>query len=285
MHRSPRPEWAAAIIIACGLAACEATSPLTPPLCNAAGQTWESPIDGGVLVCVPAGAFLMGAAETDPQAKDVERPQHTVTLDAFWIDRTEVTNAQYERCVQAGACERSHTPGATGVASRRRLDYFVNAAYADYPALAYQSFEAADYCAWAGRRLPTEAEWEKAARGTDGRLYPWGDEAPDCSTANGGDCFDDTTAVGSLPGGASPYGAVDMAGNVWEWVADAFDPDYYAASPETNPSGPDSDAHNVRRGGGWSSFERDLRVTRRADGAPRHFFDGQMGFRCAADSP
>ncbi len=256
-----------------------------PPRCTQIGQTWRSPVDGAVLVCVPAGDFSMGASPNDPKAKSVEQPAHSVYVDSFWIDQTEVTNAQFAMCVSEGACTRSQDPGATGVASKTRINYFYDETFANYPVLVYRSVEAEAFCAWAGGRLPTEAEWEKAARGTDGRIYPWGDQAPACDLVNAGNCYTDTTEVGSLPQGNSPYGAADMSGNVWEWVADTFDPEYYASSPTNNPTGPAGDGYQTRRGGGWSSLLADLRSSRRASGKPQHYFDGQMGLRCAATAP
>ena len=180
-------------------------------------------------VFVPAGEFLMGPAEDDYTAKSVEKPQHRVYLDAYWIDRTEVTKAQYQQCVAARKCR---APSCVGT----RVD--------EHPVVCVSWQDAADYCAWAGKRLPTEAEWEKAARGTDGRKYPWGNEAPDCGRLNfffrSKPCVESTSAVGAFPSGASPYGALDMAGNVSEWVADWYDEKYYASSPTQNPTGPPS---------------------------------------------
>ncbi len=269
------------LILSTALSACAATS--RPPRCEAIGQTWRSPVDGAELVCVPAGEFQMGAALDDPAANDNERPQHRVYLDAYWIDQHEVTNGQFAGCVADGMCQRSAELGGTGVASRTRNGYYYDEAYRNYPVLVYLGEEAQAYCAWAERRLPGEAEWEKAARGTDGRLYPWGDAAPDCTLANTRGCYDDTTEVGRFPDGYSPYGVADMAGNLWEWVVDIYDPGYYAISPEDNPLGPAGDGFQVRRGGGWRSLVLDLRSTRRASGSPHHYFDGQMGFRCALD--
>jgi len=262
------------------LQACSPEAADTPPPCRRIGQTWESPIDGAVLVCVPAGEFIMGGSEDDPHAEDREMPQHVVTLDAYWIDQTEVTNAQYNQCIEEGGCIRQ---GTSGLFSKTRDIYAEDEQYANYPALMFYYDKAVEFCQWAGRRIPTEAEWEKAARGTDGQMYPWGDDAPTCEHANYLGCAEDTTEVGGYPLGASPYGAVDMSGNVWEWVSDFYDEGYYANSPEENPGGPTDAMWRGRRGGGVTSFERDMRSSRRASGSPHHWFDGQMGFRCAVD--
>lgn len=267
-----------------------------PPACTEIGQQWLAPVDGATLLCVPAGEFLMGAADDDAEAGDAEagddeKPQHSVYLAAFWIDRTEVSNANFSQCMADGAC-RPQVYGA---------EYADHPAYGAYPALLYEVEDALAYCAWAGRRLPTEAEWEKAARGTDGRLFPWGDTL-DCSKANYYDCKEaiaqvnganplppcgyrgacQTTPVDAYLSGASPYGVLNMAGNVWEWVSDWYAPGYYAHSPASDPAGPGSGDFKVRRGGGSTSLARDLGVTVRASGQPHHYFDGQMGFRCAA---
>lgn len=267
----------------------------TPPACTETGQSWTSPVDGATLVCIPAGEFLMGAAADDAQANANEKPQHRVYLDAFWIDRTEVTNANFAKCLAAGACR----PEIYELSAKSYTPYAVHPDYQDFPALLYEAEVAVAYCRWAGRRLPTEAEWEKAARGTEGRPYPWGNTL-DCGKANYYECehtpnLDDptlprcgysaycqTTRVDDYPAGASPYGTLNMSGNVWEWVADWYTPDYYAHSPARNPTGPEQGEFRVRRGGGAKSLSQDLRVTARASGSPHHYFDGQMGFRCAA---
>ena len=179
------------------------------------GSTQVSDKDGMKLLYVPAGEFLMGAASSDAQAAENEKPQHIVYLDAFWIDQTEVTNAMYIKCYQAGACQAP----SMGHSSSRLNGYYSNSQFANDPVTYVFIEEAKDYCEWAGRRLPTEAEWEKAARGTDGRMYPWGNDAPDRTRLNYNQEVGDTTQVGAYPTGASPYGALDMAGNVQEWVA------------------------------------------------------------------
>lgn len=240
-----------------------------------------------MLVCVPAGEFLMGAAAEDALAKDHEKPQHQVYVSAFWIDQTEVTNSQFFNCLEAGACQ----PTIYEVKARTYVPYAVDPQYQNYPALLYESEVAAAYCQWAGRRLPTEAEWEKAARGVDGRLYVWGNAELSCELTGYNTCRYlsptprpvgvGTHAVSDYAVGASVYGALNMAGNVWEWVADWYSPTYYARSPAENPTGPASGEYRVRRGGGNESVEQDMRVTARASGEPEHYFDGQMGFRCA----
>lgn len=252
-----------------------------PSLCTQVGQHWVSLVDGVTLVCVPVGEFFMGADESDPNAQPHEKPQHQIYLDAFWMDRTEATNENFQKCVAAGICKpRPARRGTTGVASRRHLNYYYDPLFANYPVLIYTPDDAVTYCRWAGRRLPTEAEWEKAARGTDIRIFPWGDEL-DCSRASFSGCTEDTTNVEEPTAGASAYGALNMAGNVWEWVADWYAADYYSNSPNKNPTGPTTGEYKVRRGGGWSSLSRNLRSTTRESGSAHHYFDGQMGFRCA----
>ena len=224
------------------------------------GSRRISPIDGMTMVFVPGGEFRMGseAGLTD------EQPIHTVRLDSFWLDKTEVTNDMYQACVQDGKCSR---PNLTGSYEDQQtsLSYFDDPKLSDHPVAFVSWNDASNYCAWADRRLPTEAEWEKAAiwdpASNTQRVYPWGNDF-DCRKGN----FDDELAldasimpattpncdgyprsapVGSFPAGASPYGALDMGGNVWEWVNDAFietDPftqtvNYYAISPSYNPPG------------------------------------------------
>jgi serine/threonine-protein kinase len=218
------------------------------------------------MVCVPAGEFLMGSADNDPEARDDEKPQHTVYLDAFWIDTTEVTNAQYRKCVEAGECEE---PGYWD-------DSDLNAP--DQPVVCVSWEDARDYAAWAGGRLPTEAEWEKAALGTEGRIYPWGNSPPDCSKANYAGCAGRPVAVGSHPDGASPYGAQDLAGNVWEWVADWYDGAYYSKSPVSNPQGSDSGIRRVLRGGSFDFSEGRIRCACRYWANPDHMIR-RVGFR------
>lgn len=244
------------------------TSDTTPALEPAAGTIRV--FGETEMVYVPSGTFLMGSDTGDPD----EAPAHTVYLDGFWIDRTEVTNAAFQKCVAAGACSRPLN------ASNSRESYFNNPAFADYPVVYMNYYDAEAYCRWVGKRLPTEAEWEKAARGTDGRRWPWGDTFDPTKLALGPG--DDTAPVGSNPAGASPYGVLDMAGNVLEWVADWYAPDYYAQSPPNNPQGPETGVDNVLRGGRWWDAEYDLRTTKRW-----HFGSNtrnpSLGFRCARD--
>ena len=209
-------------------------------------QTAISEIDGMEMVYIPAGTFLMGSSSDDPDTYPDEFPQHEVYLDAFWIDRTEVTNAMYAAFLNAEG-NRSEG-GATWLDAD---DYGVwieessgewspMSGYEDHPVVEVTWYGAKAYCEWAGRRLPTEAEWEKAARGEDGRLYPWGDDSPNCNLANYNLCGEGTDEVGMKPDGARPYGALDMAGNVWEWVADWYDDGYFDSTLTINPTGPSS---------------------------------------------
>jgi formylglycine-generating enzyme required for sulfatase activity len=253
-----------------------------------AGATRVSPNDGMVLVYVPAGEFLMGSTDADiAQAEKKypvsdfadEKPKHTVYLDAYWIDRTVVTNAEYARCVQTGQCS---PPQATR--SHTRDSYYGNVQYANYPVVYVTWEDAKNYCAWAGRRLPTEAEWEKAARGTDGRVYPWGNQTPNTTLANFDMNVGDTTEVGKYPAGASPYGALDMAGNVWQWVADRYEKNYYQTSPERNPTGPGSGSLRVMRGGAFYFDSSAERSAARMGIDPDLTWDPN-GFRCLAASP
>jgi len=250
-----------------------------------------SPLDGMTMILIPAGEFMMGAAED--VAVVGEGPQHKVYLDAYWIDMTEVTNEQYAKCVEAGACEKPVRQDSV-----TRSLYFGNPEYADYPVIYINYPQAIAYCEWAGRRIPTEAEWEKAARGEDPRKYPWGNTYPTGNLANFADRntsykwsdssvddgFADTAPVNSYPQGASSYGVLNMAGNVWEWVADWYSQEYYRESAAVNPTGPDFGYHRVLRGGSWGDSAAHIRSTYRYYLGDPTDTTYDFGIRCVQDA-
>lgn len=237
-----------------------------------------SPVDQMVLVYVPEGNFIMGSDAMGPVNNG---PEHVVSLDAFWIDQTEVSNGQYLECVKSGACSPPGDQKEYGL-----YNHYDEIEYKDYPVEFVNWYQASDYCQWAGRRLPTEAEWEKAARGSEGWLYPWGNERPNRKLLNykgsngqvnplGG-----TNRVGSYPAGASPYGVLDLAGNVSEWVADWYEQHYYKSSPSENPQGPTSGTTKVVRGGDWDTYDVVIFSSYRISIKPGLTLSG-TGFRCA----
>ncbi|MFZ5821841.1 MAG: SUMF1/EgtB/PvdO family nonheme iron enzyme [Chloroflexota bacterium] len=262
--------------------------PTEPHLSTPTPLPMLSEKDGMVMVYVPAGEFTMGSDSGDTD----EKPAHTVSLDAFWIDQTEVTNKMYALCVEAGVCD---PPKQTS--SDTRDSYYGNPDFDDYPVIYMDWNRAKTYCEWAGRRLPTEAEWEKAARGVDGFVYPWGNEFDGTKTnfcdknctfnwanQNFNDGYVDTAPVGSYESGRSPYGVYDMAGNVWEWTADWYGENYYSTSPLENPLGPDSGDARVLRGGSWNYDSSYVRAANR-NGVDPSSTDSILGFRCSRSSP
>jgi iron(II)-dependent oxidoreductase len=253
-----------------------------PPPQAQRGDTWTNPKDHAKMVFIPAGEFVMGT--TPAQVEELlrgfpdwkregfanEQPAHVVYLDAYWIDKTEVTNAQFARFV-------------------RETGYKAEGGWQEedgkeqHPAVKVSWNDAVAYAQWAGKRLPTEAEWEKAARGEEGRVWPWGNvwEETRCNFRGRADGYGGTAPVGSFPQGASPYGCLNMAGNVWEWCADWYEADYYGNSPERNPAGPPSGEKRVLRGGSWIiSYPNFVRCAYRYSFDPR-LGHGSYGFRCA----
>jgi len=227
------------------------------------------------MATIPAGEFLMGS--TDGEGRVDERPQRAVFLDAFVIDKVEVTNERYMAFVKSTGHRTPPNPYGTGpLASIAGIEQL--------PVVQTTWYDAKAYCTWAKKRLPTEAEWEKAARGTDGRRYPWGNEPPTATRANFDREWEDENTlhpVGALPDGDSPYGVKDMAGNAREWVSDWYDAEYYKDAPLRNPQGPDKKGV-VRsiRGGSWHSPAADITTSARGRGGFALQTHG-TGFRCA----
>jgi formylglycine-generating enzyme required for sulfatase activity len=227
------------------------------------------------MVQVPAGDFMMGCNTGDTDCDSDESPYHAVSLDAFYIGIYEVTAGEYKACVDAGDCTYS---GSTTDSDRT-----YNNSRDDHPINYVNHTDAKTYCEAQGNRLPTAAEWEKAARGTDGRKYPWGNETPTCDLVVMDGCPDDTQPVGSLTAGASPYGAMDMAGNVLEWTADWYGSAYYGETPVAgwvNPQGPTSGGSRVLRGGSFTHSAQKLRTSYRNLQTPNATAPA-FGFRCA----
>jgi len=249
------------------------------------GETDNNPKDGAVMVWVPAGDFIMGTSNADiaamlrqhPSWKTewfaVEKPRHTVSLDGYWVYKYTVTVAQFRKFCAA---------------TNRKMPEQQPWSKDNFPVVNVTWFDASAYADWAGAALPTEAQWEKAARGTDGRYFPWGNlwdqekcnNYTDHQLAGGGLHGDRAAAVGSYPASASPYGAQDMAGNVWEWCQDWFAPDYYAHTPKDNPTGPETGEMKVLRGGSWGSSAITIRSAGRHMDAPDLAYHDCGGFRC-----
>jgi formylglycine-generating enzyme required for sulfatase activity len=252
------------------------TPTLTPFL--EIGSTMISNKDGMILLYVPAGEFTMGSDKYISNIHADERPMHKVTLPSFWMDQTEVTNKMYALCVKAEICQPPNYAGST-----THNKYYGTDEFAEYPVLVGSDWNRAKtYCEWAGRRLPTEAEWEKAARGTDARIYPWGNKAPTSNLANYNSIIGDTTKVGNYPAGASPYGVLDMAGNVWEWVSSLYKSYPYSATDGRENL--NTDGARVLRGGSWLDSAYNVRSGVRPFGIPPIDNTLTIGFRCARDA-
>ena len=212
------------------------------------------------MVWVPSGLLMMGVDRSPP---DDEGPLHEVRLDAYWIDRYEVSNAQYQQCVEAGACQEP-----------KDLRFYNDPNFANHPVVYVTWYDASDYCHWLGKRLPAEAEWEKAARGDQGWLYPWGNQLIR-NRLNADNRVGSTRPVGSYPEGASPYGALDMAGNVWEWVDEWYEA-YPGSAFQNDLFGT---KYKVVRGGSWNHPAEDARSDHRDIAHPGRAM-GVVGFRC-----
>ena len=229
-------------------------------------MTWE---DGSKLIYIPTGEFIMGLGYGDA-------PTKTLTLDGYWIQQTEVTNKMYTQCVASGNC--------SAPVQEVGAPLYSAAQFGDYPVVGVTWDAANTYCQWIGGKLPSEAQWEKAARGQDGNKYPWGSSNPTCDFANLKTCGGHTNQVDAHQAGKSAYGLYDMAGNVFEWVNDYYDPNYYASAPASNPTGPATGNRRITRG---SSFETDLTQIlsgiRHPSTQDYHNYD--LGFRCVVSQP
>ena len=232
------------------------------------------PADNSEMLLVPGGEFLMGVPADSPHAGKIadSSPEHMVRLDPYYIDRHEITNEQYARYLAATGAKPSSFAGEARLNGPRQ------------PVVGVRYSDAESYAGWAKKRLPTEAEWEMAARGTDGRLYPWGSvfDPKRCNSYSNGRLEPEN--VGSYPLGASPYGLMDMAGNVWEWVNDWYGP--YDATDTINPTGPSGEQdYKVIRGNSWYNIDKDIRSAYRGRMKPSSGQNSNFGFRCAFPQP
>lgn len=239
-------------------------------------RDWTHPrvinsVNQAEMVYIPAGEFIMGSYSGESGSEPDELPQHIVYLDGYWISLTPVTNAMYNDCVQTGVCSY----GASHKTNPRYLD----PRYANHPVVYVTWKSAYAYCQWAGGRLPTEAEWEKAARGPDGQVYPWGNTRPNMQTTNAKNMVGDTTQVGMFTNDKSYYGLYDMGGNVREWVADWYASNYYEFSPTINPPGPLYGEEKVLKSASWNDFYRYTRAANRLSHMPDSP-GANRGFRC-----
>jgi formylglycine-generating enzyme required for sulfatase activity len=271
---------ASVVVLSAMLAGCRDAGPSGAPPGYSLGDTSVRPADQMTMLYVPGGAFRMG------RTWSLDARAHTVVLDSFWIDQTEVTNAHYRRCVAAGACA-APTTCSWGEAT------YEDPAKADHPVVCVSWQAARGYCDWAGGRLPTEAEWEYTARGPDAAIYPWGDEFDgtrlnscdrscpheDQRDTDYDDGYAQTAPAGSYPDGGSWCGALDMGGNVWEWVADWHG--RYPLTRQRNPTGPERGSERLIRGGSWFDYSEYgfLRADNRHAFEPRAAND-LIGFRC-----
>lgn len=226
-------------------------------------------VDGSQLAYVPAGSFIMGMGIQSV-------PQKTVSLDGYWIGVTDVTNKQYTQCVAAGGC--------AAPAQELGAPVYTNPAYGDYPVVGVTWDMAANYCKWAQGSLPTEAQWEKAARGPNGAVYPWGNDNAGCDLLNYFGCLGHTNGVKDYPAGRSAYGLYDMEGNVYQWVNDFYDANYYDNMPAQNPTGPASGDQRVIRGASFEADATQVLSAVRHYGSPSHT-NYDIGFRCVVNQP
>jgi hypothetical protein len=226
-------------------------------------------VDNSILLYVPGADFTMGAGGND-------NPEHPVSLSPFWIYRTEVTNRMYALCVANGQCSIPLDPQTAPDLDKLTLR--------ENPVVGVTWQQASDYCSWISGRLPTEAEWELTARGPQNNVYPWGDPAPNCDLTNFKDCVGASSRVYDNPSGKSYYDALDMAGNVFEWVSDRYNSAYYPISPIQDPPGPESGTNRVVRGGSFATDTSELAASKRSNLDPARTRP-DLGFRCVVQSP